>query len=394
MVTSLIWKATAYRFLDTLILIFPFYTVMFAETGLTPIQIGLALAAWSLTTIVLEIPTGALADRVSRRWLLLIAQLFRGSGFLLWFLFPGFWGFLAGLVLWGVKTALVSGTFEALLFDELKAAGREQDYARAIGRAQTGRFVGVMASALGAAALADLGYPALTLISAVTAVLAAASALALPRAPLALAIHRVNPIHRMRQGIGEALTRPGVLQILLFIAGMQALLAACEDYWQIFAMEVGLRSAQIALFVAAMGGAQALGAAVAHRVPLGHRAALHGLVVLAGCCLIAAAATFQTWSVALAVLFTGLCRIADVQADAQFQHALSGEARATVASVKGFASQCAIMLLILNFGAMAQFSSYRMAFLAHGVALTLLGLGYVMWSLQRAGGARAQGDSR
>ena len=71
MVTSLIWKATAYRFLDTLILIFPFYTVMFAETGLTPIQIGLALAAWSLTAIVLEIPTGALADRVSRRWLLL-----------------------------------------------------------------------------------------------------------------------------------------------------------------------------------------------------------------------------------------------------------------------------------------------------------------------------------
>ena len=159
MVTGLIWKATAYRFLDTLILIFPFYTVMFAETGLTPIQIGLALAAWSLTAIVLEIPTGALADRVSRRWLLLIAQLFRGSGFLLWFLFPGFWGFLAGLVLWGVKTALVSGTFEALLFDELKAAGREQDYARAIGRAQTGRFVGVMASALGAGATSRAHLP-------------------------------------------------------------------------------------------------------------------------------------------------------------------------------------------------------------------------------------------
>lgn len=380
---SLIWRATAYRFLDTFILIVPFYTVMFVDTGLTPIEVGLVLAAWSLTAILLEIPTGVLADRVSRRWLLLVAQLIRGSGFLLWFLFPGFWGFLAGLVLWGVKTALVSGTFEALLFDELKAVGRETAYARAIGRAQTGRFAGVMTSALAAAAVADLGYPTLSLISALTAILAAASALAFPRAPVSLGVRRISSVQRMRQGVTEAVTRPGVLQILLFIAGMQALLAACEDYWQVFAREVGLDSAGIALFAAAMGAAQALGAAVAYRVPLSRRGALHGLVAVAGCCLITAAATFQIWSVALAVLFTGLCRIADVQADARFQHALSGEARATVASVKGFASQCGIMLLILNFGVLAQFSSYRMAFLAHGVALTLLGLGYVIWSLRR-----------
>ena len=389
---GLIWKATAYRFLDTLVLIFPFYTVMFAEAGLTPIQIGLALAAWSLTAIILEIPTGALADRVSRRWLLLVAQLIRGFGFLLWFLIPGFWGFLAGLVLWGVKTALVSGTFEALLFDELKAEGREHHYAQAFGWAQTGRFVGVMTSALGAAAIADAGYPMLCLISAATAVLGAASALLLPPAPAALVMRKVHPVQRMRAGVAEAVTRPGVLPILLFIAGMQALLAACEDYWPIFAQQVGLKSAQIALFVAAMGAAQAIGASVAHRIPLAHRAALHGLVALGGCCLIAAAATFQPWSVGLAVVFTGLCRIADVQADARFQHALSGEARATVASVKGFASQCAIMLLILNFGLMAQFSDYRMAFLAHGVGLTLLGLGYVMWSLRSPASAGRNGD--
>ena len=379
---GLIWKATAYRFLDTLVLIYPFYTVMFAEYGLTPIQIGVVLAAWSMTAIVLEIPTGALADRVSRRWLLLIAQLIRGTGFLLWFLFPGFWGFLIGLVLWGVKTALVSGTFEALLFDELKAEGREHLYARAIGRAQTGRFLGVMVSALGAAAIAGVGYQTLTLITAATSIASAASALLLPKAPRTARVYGYNAIQRMRDGIAEAVTRPGVLPILLFIAGMQALLAACEDYWPIFARDVGLKSAQIALFVAAMGAAQALGAAIAHRVPLGHRSALHGFVALGGCCLIAAAATFQSWSVLLAVVFTGICRIADVQADARFQHALSGEARATVASVKGFASQCAIMLLILNFGLMAEVSSYRMAFMVQGVALTLLGAAYAIWSLR------------
>ena len=121
---GLVWKAATYRFLDTFVLIFPFYTVMFTEHGMSPAQIGLALAAWSLTGVALEIPTGALADRLSRRWLLFAAQVFRGLGFLVWVLFPGFWGYLIGFILWGVKSALVSGTFEALLFDELKAEGR------------------------------------------------------------------------------------------------------------------------------------------------------------------------------------------------------------------------------------------------------------------------------
>lgn len=381
---ALVWKATAYRFLDTFVLIFPFYTVMFAERGLSPAQIGVVLAAWSITGLALEIPTGALADRLSRRWLLFAAQLIRGAGYLIWALVPNFWGFLIGLVLWGVKSALVSGTFEALVFDELEAEGRAQDYARAIGRAQTGRFAGLMTAALGAAAIAEVGYTALTLLSAATSLVAAASALLLPRAPKAMTVGPADYLGKMRRGLVEAARRPGVLPILLFIAGMQALLAACDDYWQIFGREIGLPNTQIALFVAGLGAAQALGAAVAHRAPLGHPAALYGLVALAGGVLAAAAGLFQPLaSVILAVAFTGLCMIALVRADARFQHALSGAARATVTSVKGFAAQCAITLLILNFGLMAQVSDYRTAFLAQGVGLTLLGAGYAAVAMRR-----------
>ena len=74
---GLVGRAAAYRFFDTFVLIFPFYTVMFTEHGMSPAQIGVALAAWSLTGVALEIPTGALADRLSRRWLLFVAQIFR-----------------------------------------------------------------------------------------------------------------------------------------------------------------------------------------------------------------------------------------------------------------------------------------------------------------------------
>jgi hypothetical protein len=212
----------------------------------------------------------------------------------------------------------------------------------------------------------------------------AASALLLPRAPKAAVAHRSTYLRMMARGIGEAVRRPGVLSILLFMALMQSLLAACDDYWQLFARDLGLSRAEIALFVAALGAVQAAGAALAHRAPLARPEALYGLVALAGVTLVTAAAIFQPLaSVILAVAFTGLCLVALVRADARFQHSLSGEARATVTSVKGFASQCAITLLILNFGLMAQFSAYRTAFLVHGVALTVLGVTYVTWTLLR-----------
>lgn len=95
----LLLGACALRFLDSFVLILPFYTVMFAESGLTPAEIGVILASWSAVCLVLEVPCGVLADRFSRRWLMAIAQLVRCIGFGVWLLFPGFWGFLIGLML-------------------------------------------------------------------------------------------------------------------------------------------------------------------------------------------------------------------------------------------------------------------------------------------------------
>ena len=101
----LLLGACALRFLDAFVLIGPFYTLMFAEHGLSAAQIGVVLASWSLVGLALEVPCGVLADRVSRRWLLSAAQLVRCVGFGVWLAFPGFWGFLVGLMLWGFKSA-------------------------------------------------------------------------------------------------------------------------------------------------------------------------------------------------------------------------------------------------------------------------------------------------
>lgn len=374
----LLLGACALRFLDSFVLIAPFYTVMFAESGLTPAQIGLILASWSAVCLVLEVPSGVLADRFSRRGLMCIAQLVRCLGFLVWIAFPGFWGFLIGLMLWGLKSATLSGAFEAALYDELKAMKREDEYVQVFGRTQAARFAGLLAASLAAAAVSFLSYPQMIWISVASGVAAAGAALLMPPAPIAKPTGDWNYFAHLRRGAGEAVRLPGVPRLLTFIAATQAVISALADYWQLFAQQVGLPKPAIALFVAVLAASGTLAAALAHRLRSLPPGALYAMILAAGACVVAAAATFQPWSIVLPVIYVALFWLVDVNADARFQHALNPETRATVASVKGFVMQSGTVLLMLGFGVVAQAASYRVAFMASGALSMAVGAGYLL----------------
>jgi hypothetical protein len=162
--------------------------------------------------------------------------------------------------------------------------------------------------------------------------------------------------------------------LIAFIAGFQAIGYACADYWQLFGRGVGLSKPAIALFIAAMSGGEAVGSVLAHRLLRGvSLRVLYGLATAAGVTIVAAAATWRVWSIALPLVFTALYQLVNVSTDARFQHAIREETRATVASVKGFVTQCANGVLIFGFGLVAQVSAYRISFLTYGAALMLIG---------------------
>lgn len=379
-------RVYGFRFLDGFILIYPLYTVMWAQHGLTPSQVAAALMAWSVVGFILQIPSGLLADRWSRRWLLCGAQLVRGLGFLVWILWPGFAGFFVGMMLWGVKSAFTNGTFEALVYDELHEAGEAHDYSRIIGRSQGALSAAVLLTSLLAAAFVPLGYIVILQASLATGLVAAGAALALPRARKTLRTARPRYISQLVRGFSAVARSPLVLGLIAFAAFSQAFGGGLEGFWQLFGREAGLPSAGIALFVAAISAAQIGGAALAHRAgSRGGAARFYSLFGLAGVLLVVAAAVFQPWSAGLIVLVAGLFRIVDVNFDAQLHHAIPTESRATIASAKSFAGQVAMTVLLLAFGAGAQAASYRTAFLGAALALIAIAAAYGLAGLRNRG---------
>lgn len=170
-----------YAFLEDFVLLYPVYALLFSDSGLTVWQISSLFALWSVTGVLLEVPSGVWADAVSRRLLLWLGPLLTAAGFTLWALVPSYGAFAAGFVLWGAGGALASGALEALVHDELErldAAGR---YARIMGRARAAGLVAVMAAmGLAGPVLDRGGHAAVCAASILACLLTAAAALRFP----------------------------------------------------------------------------------------------------------------------------------------------------------------------------------------------------------------------
>lgn len=121
---------------------YPVYALLFLDFGLTLGQFALLNGIWAATIVLLEVPSGALADTVGRRNLLIVAGVCMLLEMVVLLVAPiGGGGWLFALfalnrVLSGAAEAAASGADEALAYDSLKAAGLESEWGKVLERVQ------------------------------------------------------------------------------------------------------------------------------------------------------------------------------------------------------------------------------------------------------------------
>ena len=125
-----------YRAASRFLLLAPyFYYFATSVRGLRPAEFGIATAVYYVATVLLEVPSGILADRFGRKPLLVAGVCANVLGFGVLLFAHQLWSFAIAEVLLAAGTAAVSGADSALLFDRLASEGREEDYPRIEGAA-------------------------------------------------------------------------------------------------------------------------------------------------------------------------------------------------------------------------------------------------------------------
>ncbi len=139
---------------------YPVLGILFLDLGLTLEQYSLLNVAWAVTIVCLEVPSGAIADQIGRKRMVIIAgalmvlemaiMAFAPKG-------PYLFAFLLlNRVLSGAAEASASGADEALTFDSLKVEGRESEWPTVLARLMRWQSIAFFIAMLLGAAVYDV----------------------------------------------------------------------------------------------------------------------------------------------------------------------------------------------------------------------------------------------
>ncbi|MEU0110196.1 MFS transporter [Streptomyces sp. NPDC006251] len=377
-----------YAFLEDFVLLYPVYALLFADTGLSVWQISSLFALWSVTGVVLEVPSGAWADASSRRLLLCLGPLLTAAGFALWTFLPSYGAFALGFVLWGSGGALVSGAREALVYDELDRLGAAGRYAHVMGRARAAGLVATMAAtALAGPVLARGGHTAVGAASVLVCLLGAATATRFPEQRTPTAGHD-GWTATLKAGLAVARADRSVRGALLLVPAVTAVWGALDEYTPLLVRDTGVSDALVPyLLLLIWAGATAGGLLAGAGERLGQRG-FAALLATSALALALGAGAASPAGIALVALAFGGFQAASVLADVRLQRRIDDQGRATLTSVAGLGTDVATIAVYGGYAVLGTAAG-------HGTAFAWCAVPYLVTALlvaapvpARAGAAR------
>ncbi len=144
----------AIRFFHNLIPAYVIERLFWAERGMTIQMVVYAEIIYAVTVVLLEIPSGIIADRWSRKNMLLVNAFFGCCEFFILVYASSFWHFALAIFLAGVGRSACSGAENALLYDSLLADNNAEAFEKSLGRLNAFDFSAAVIAALSGGLLA------------------------------------------------------------------------------------------------------------------------------------------------------------------------------------------------------------------------------------------------
>jgi len=143
-----IWKSYLIHFIEGFHFISGILLPFFLTWGkLRFVEVMFLQSYFTVMILVFEIPCGAIADYISRKFSLILGALSIAFAGLIYGSYPNILIFIIGETLWAFGGALTSGTDQAFIYDTLRKLGRENDVSKVTARNRSFSLLGIAISA-------------------------------------------------------------------------------------------------------------------------------------------------------------------------------------------------------------------------------------------------------
>jgi MFS family permease len=143
-----IWKLYLIHFIEGFHLISGILLPFFITWGkMAFVEVMFLQSYFTVMILVFEIPCGAIADYISRKFSLILGALSTAFAALIYGSYPSIYVFAIGETLWAFGAALTSGTNQAFIYDTLRKLGRENEISKVMARNRSFSLLGIAISA-------------------------------------------------------------------------------------------------------------------------------------------------------------------------------------------------------------------------------------------------------
>ena len=236
-------------------------------------QIGIAEACYHIAKVALEVPTGAFADTIGRKWSLVASAIAVTVATVLTWWSPVFPLVMVALLIDGASGSFRYGADQAYLFDALKDEGRSHGFVRILANVLAAAYFVAALMSWAGAWLSEWSYAWPFSLNIAAAIITGILASLLPE-PARTTQHRtLGGVYRtMRTGIRTVRERPVLLRLVLFAAFFFTANTLGNIYLQSVLKGHGFANGAIGLTLGISGIVSAAATWLGGRLPIGWRA--------------------------------------------------------------------------------------------------------------------------
>ncbi len=353
-------------------LVMPVVVIFYQDNGLSMQDIFMLKSIYSIAMVVMEIPSGYLADVWGRKKTLLMGAVLGSAGFCMYSFSYGFWAFALAEIVLGVGYSFVSGADSAILYDSLKVKKLEKEYIKHEGWiTSAGNFSEAIAGVIGGLiATISLRFPFFVQFGVASIAIPAALFLKEPKLHAEKVVQSFQSIlETVKNTFTHPLLRAAVLTSSFTGTASLTFAWFVQPYFQ----EAGLPLALFGLMWTLLNLSVGLSSMFSYKVErkLGQKYSLLAIVVLLSLGYFLSAMKVSLIGISFLFFFYLVRGVAHPILKDYINQYTDAQVRATILSVRSF-------IIRINFAIIGPVLGYITDHFSLKIALLLTGVGYLL----------------
>ncbi len=352
------------------------WVLYLAFCGMNLMQIGILEGIYHITSVICEIPSGAMADLLGRRKSMILGRILIAISCIIMLFFKGFWFFACSFIVQAMGNNCISGSEEALVYDSMKILEKEQDYMKVNGRINVIIEISQAVATVLGGILAEYSYVWCYSACVVIALLTLIPLLFMVEPPIQGEVtenESINLIKHFKTSMYILKSDRRIFNIVSYYSAIFAAYTMLFFYSQQYFFGLGLNKIQISVIMLFAGGSSCFGALCSEKLfkCLNTKLAKISALVIAFCIMSFSVKRLDAAVIAFLIASFFNALLYPIQSNS-LNELIPSEQRATLISVNSMFFSIVMLIIFPVAGALADLFSLAKVFGGLGVIILMV----------------------